>query len=159
MFLVAILSFPTFRGFRYPGNFCLWNPESWKLLFVESWIRLENFTCGIQNPWLWNPWYTSRNPGTLTIGIQNPEIDSFEYRIQDCLGFTHTWGDFFGTISSQLSHLRFNYKSRNLSKKSKQKLDSSSWSEYLWYVQLQFSLKENTVYCRLKLKPLAYTEF
>ena len=64
MFFVAFLSFPTFRGFRYPGNFCLRNPESWKLLFVESWIRLEDFTCGIQNPWLWNPGCSSRNPDT-----------------------------------------------------------------------------------------------
>ena len=25
-------------GFRNPGNFCIWNPESWKFLLVESGI-------------------------------------------------------------------------------------------------------------------------
>ena len=25
-------------GFRNPGNFCIWNPESWKFLPVESGI-------------------------------------------------------------------------------------------------------------------------
>ena len=45
------------KGIRNPWNFCIWNPESGKILFVESGIR-ENFACRIQNPGkvcLWNP--------------------------------------------------------------------------------------------------------
>ena len=33
-------------GFRNPGNFCIWNPESWKFLLVESGI----LGLGIRNP-------------------------------------------------------------------------------------------------------------
>ena len=75
-------------GFRNPRNFCLrnlefasfflWNPESWAL---ESGIQLKE--CGI----------------LLTIGIQDTsstdkesEIQNLESRIQDCLGFSLTWG-------------------------------------------------------------------
>ena len=44
------------KGIRNPWNFCLWNPESMKLLLMESGIR-ETFAHGIGNPWnfcLWN---------------------------------------------------------------------------------------------------------
>ena len=44
-------------GIRNPRNFCLWNPESMKLLLMESGIR-ETFAHGIGNPWnfcLWSP--------------------------------------------------------------------------------------------------------
>ena len=41
----------------------IWMPKSWILFFgvLESGIR-ENFACGIRNPELWNPKYSSRNP-------------------------------------------------------------------------------------------------
>ena len=72
--------------------------ESWTFLLMESGIR-ENFACGIRNPRVWNPEYTSTNPEShnnpLTIGIQNPKFDGqrlesgmhrVEYRIQASLG-------------------------------------------------------------------------
>ena len=40
-------------GFRNPANFCIWNPESWKFLLVESGIRdpgIRNTAVGIRNP-------------------------------------------------------------------------------------------------------------
>ena len=40
-------------GFRNPGNFCFWNPESWKFLLVESGILclgIRNTGVGIGNP-------------------------------------------------------------------------------------------------------------
>ena len=40
-------------GFRNPGNFCIWNPESWKFLLVESGILglgIRNTGLGIRNP-------------------------------------------------------------------------------------------------------------
>jgi len=62
----------------------------------------ETFACGIQNPGLWNPEYSIRNPEShLTIGIQNPSstdnnwnpvlysgIHGVGSRIQDCLRFS-----------------------------------------------------------------------
>ena len=45
------------REIRNPAKFCLWNPESGKILPSESGIR-EIFACGIRNPGkvcLWNP--------------------------------------------------------------------------------------------------------
>ena len=76
MFFVAILS-PHVRdsgirkifacGILNPGNYCWRNPESaWKILLAES--RILDF--GIRD--------TVKKPNPLTIGIQNPEIDSFE---------------------------------------------------------------------------------
>ena len=61
--------------FRNPGNFCLWNLESWAL---ESGIQLQEsgipMTVGIQNP--------SSTEKDLESITWNPES-----RIQDCLGF------------------------------------------------------------------------
>ena len=40
-------------GFQNPGNFCIWNPESWKFLLVESGILglgIRNTGVGIRNP-------------------------------------------------------------------------------------------------------------
>ena len=41
----------------------IWMPKSWNFFFglLESGIR-ENFACGIRNPELCNPKYSSRNP-------------------------------------------------------------------------------------------------
>ena len=75
-------------------------PESVKFLLVETGKR-ENFTCGIRNPGLWNPEYSSRNPKSylgLESRIQVPltktglkylesGIHGVESRIQDRLGF------------------------------------------------------------------------
>ena len=62
-------------GFKNPGNFCLWNPESGKIWHMESGIRLKEsgipLTIKIQNPrstdkyWNtvpWNPESTAWNP-------------------------------------------------------------------------------------------------
>ena len=38
---------------RNTGNFCLWNPKSGNI-----------YACGIRNPELWKPEYSSRNPET-----------------------------------------------------------------------------------------------
>ena len=48
-------------GFPNPGNFCFWNPESGKILLLES---------GILGFGIWKTAQGSRNP--LRIGIQNP---------------------------------------------------------------------------------------
>ena len=61
---------------EHPGNFCLWNPESWAL---ESGIQLKEsgipLTIGIQNPSStdkdWNPVPSIRNP---RCGIQNSSL-------------------------------------------------------------------------------------
>ena len=40
-------------GFRNPGNFCIWNPESWKFSLLESGILglgIRNTGVGMQNP-------------------------------------------------------------------------------------------------------------
>ena len=73
-FEVGFKRHPRESGFRIPGNFCLWNPES--------------------GPW--NPEYSSRNPEQhyrLESGIQVPlndwrkksGIQHLESGIQDCL--------------------------------------------------------------------------
>ena len=72
--------------------------ESKTFLLMESGIR-ENFACGIRNPGVWNPEYSSTNPEShnnpLTLGIQNPKFHGqrlesgmrrVEYRIQASLG-------------------------------------------------------------------------
>ena len=51
-----------------------------EFLLVESGIR-ENFTCGIRNPGLWNPEYSSRNPESPKDG--NPESKYLESEIYD----------------------------------------------------------------------------
>jgi len=49
---------PGFYGFSpFEG---IWILESGKFLPMES--GMENFACGIQDPALWNPEYSSRNP-------------------------------------------------------------------------------------------------
>ena len=48
---------------HHPENFCLWDPESAKILLVES---------GIQGIGIWNTAQGNRNYIPLTIGIQNP---------------------------------------------------------------------------------------
>ena len=77
-------------GFRNPGNFCFWNPESGK-----------NYAYLIRNPGFWNLEYSSRNPEShkrfesrikfllSNTGIHYLEsgIHSVEPRIQDCPGF------------------------------------------------------------------------
>ena len=63
-----------FFAFLNPGNSCLCNLESGKLLLVQSWIR-EILTYGIRNPGkfcLWNPESWMRN---TTQGIRNPTND------------------------------------------------------------------------------------
>ena len=61
-----------------------------EFLPVESGIR-ENFACGIQNPGLWNPEYSSRNPESPKDGIPESKyleskIHDVESKIQDCPG-------------------------------------------------------------------------
>ena len=77
-------------GFRNPRKFCLWNPESRKLLFVELEILgfgKRNTAQGIRNPLMiaiGNPLPTDKESGIqyLESGIQG--VGS---RISDCLGF------------------------------------------------------------------------
>ena len=55
-------------GFRYPGNFCLWTPESGIILHVQSGI----LSFGIWNTKTGeNPVPGIRNP---SLGIQNPRL-------------------------------------------------------------------------------------
>ena len=79
-------------GFRNPRQFCLWNQESRKFLFVESEILgfgKRNTAQGIRNPLMiaiGNPLPTSTDKES---GIQFLEsgIQGVESRISDCLGF------------------------------------------------------------------------
>ena len=50
----------------------------------------ENFICEIWNPGPWNPEYSSSKFHWLEV---ESGIHGMESRIQDCLGFSLTWGD------------------------------------------------------------------
>ena len=71
-------------GFRNPGNFCLWDPESGRMGFgiqkhlKESGIPLTN---GIRNP--------CSTDKESEIQYLESGIHSMESRIQDCLGFPY----------------------------------------------------------------------
>ena len=58
---VTIMTFPnyTFKGSRLEVS--LHVRESGKFLLMETGIQ-EKLECGIWNPGLWNPEYSSRNP-------------------------------------------------------------------------------------------------
>ena len=72
--LVTRLKWPHVRefGFRNPGNVCLWNPESGKILLLEYKKNLESWVleCGIQ---------LKESGIPLMIGIQNPSYND-KYR-------------------------------------------------------------------------------
>ena len=65
----------------------------------------EIFACGIRNPGLWIPEYSSRNPKShkqlesrIQVSLTKTRIQYLEYkfhgvesRIQDCLGFSYIW--------------------------------------------------------------------
>ena len=90
-------------GFWNKGNFCLWNPESWKVCLrnpescaLEPWIQLKE---------TWIP---------LKIGIQKPSfsdkdfrIQYLESRIQDCLAIIPS---FEGVNGNALSPFTFHCK-------------------------------------------------
>ena len=86
------------KGIRNPWNFCLWNPESGKILLVESGIR-ENFACWFQNPGkvcLWNlesekvllvasgirENFACGIPNLGNFSLWNPEFWALEFGIQ-----------------------------------------------------------------------------
>ena len=79
---------PPSKGIR---KFCLWNPKSGKTLFVKSGILdlgIRNTAQRIRNPTKdWNP-VSKFHWLEVESGIHG-----MESRIQDCLGFTLTWGD------------------------------------------------------------------
>ena len=67
------------KRIRDPWNFCLWNPESVKLLLVESRIRLKEsgipLTIEIQNPSSTDKdWNTVPGIWNQLRGIQNPKL-------------------------------------------------------------------------------------
>ena len=78
---------------HHPGNFCLWDPESAKIFFVESGIQgigIRNTAKGIRNSTKdWNP-ESKFNCQRLESSTWNPEFAALESRIQDCLGFPFT---------------------------------------------------------------------
>ena len=90
-------------GFWNKGNFCLWNPESWKVCLrnpescaLEPWIQLKE---------TWIP---------LKIGIQKPSFSDKEFRIQylesriqDCLAIIRS---FEGVNGNALSPFTFHSK-------------------------------------------------
>ena len=78
---------------HHPGNFCLWDPESAKIFFVESGIQgigIRNTAKGIRNSTKdWNL-ESKFNCQRLESSTWNPEFAALESRIQDCLGFPFT---------------------------------------------------------------------
>ena len=91
-------------GFRNPRKFCLWNPESRKLLFVELEILgfgKRNTAQGIRNPLMIAiAGIHSTTSTDKESGIQYLEsgIHGVESRIPDCLGFHYYLGRFINDI-------------------------------------------------------------
>ena len=86
-------------GLRNPRNFCLWNPESRKFLFVESGIL--NTAQGIRNPLMiaiagiHSTTSTDTESGILYL---ESGIHGVESRIPDCLRFHYYLGQFMNDI-------------------------------------------------------------
>ena len=91
-------------GFRNPRKFCLWNPESRKLLFVEWGILgfgKRNTAQGIRNQiMIAIAGIHSTTSNDKESGIQYLEsgIHGVESRIPDCLGFHYYLGRFINDM-------------------------------------------------------------
>ena len=82
-------------GFRNPRNFCIWNPESWKFLLLESGILglgIRNTGVGIRNP------TNNSNPESNSTEIDlessnwNPESTGWNPESKSVLDSV-TWGE------------------------------------------------------------------